>query len=400
MSRRTQDSLLFLVTLAVPIAAQYRGEGPGVLGGLVASSVQANLPFPAIHGIDLTPHASLGSGRAYVALELPVPLGVASGVYDFTSDTFVANQDVATLAAAGARSLSISPDLLVAVSETATGPMLASRSSPTVPFGPAVRIQGVAGGNPDITRFDGAYWLVHAGTLGTAPALMLSLLDMATATTSPRFPVATVASLQGSWPSVNALSTPRVIGDGEGGGTLEDLAVFFRASTASGRHAVFFAARVSPVHPVFATTPAFSTFEQTPFQLGPMGVFGGRAFFGGWSGTLFEADVLATTSVRVPRSGGVAHLTTIAPPRPAGAFLVYAFGALRAQGLPLPLLCGAPLSIDPLVTLVVGAAPHGTTRLDLAIGSAGTLALPGQVVELDVRSGQLCSGNTFWLATY
>ncbi len=373
--------------------AAYTGEGPGVIRPLRVSPIQAKIRISRILGIDLTRHAALGAQRAYLALEVATGSGpsVATGVYDFASDTYAATADAAAFNAATVRasSLSISPDLLVAVADGSGGLYVGTRASIGQPFANLRRVAGgpTYGVNPEITQFDGGYWLIS--TDRTTGWLWLHRLNPQAASAVRVRPVLRPSDLVSSR-RVTGLTTARVLGDEGGSHSVEHLSLIVRGQW-SGGAGVFFASRLD------GRRPAHALFLPLPFQLGPGAAYGGRLFFGTWSGALLETDVIATNSATVPLAGGRAVVQTSTPPGAGTSTIGFVFGGLRSSGQSIPGLCGAPLSVYTTVVFSIPGNATGITPLVLQLPPHVPGSLPGQAIEVVPSSGRVCLGNTFWL---
>lgn len=90
-------------------------------------------------------------------------------------------------------------------------------------------------------------------------------------------------------------------------------------------------------------------------------------------------------------------LQTWTPPGSAASLVYYMFGPLRPTGLPLPGLCGSPLSVDAVVVLRVPGRVSGAAQLVLQLPPVPMQSAPGQAVELVPSSGRVCLGNTLWV---
>ena len=138
-----------LSLIAGSLAAQYAGEGPGVVNALAAfpSLGATALACAQVQQVGLVPHASLGAGVYYcVATIIPTGGGsskLQSGTFNAQTGVYTKNTDVDTTTIAGDFAGNVSDDLLTLVTDSSTGPKYQTRLTPSGAWGVRAAITGV-----------------------------------------------------------------------------------------------------------------------------------------------------------------------------------------------------------------------------------------------------------------
>ena len=408
-----RHSLLpLLLALSLPLAAQYRGEGPG----LVTTPAPEPLFGPtalgngvtAVKQLQLTPHASLGAGVYYLACTVVRSGGaggddVMTGIYNTNNNTFTKNNDVDHLNTSGSEfQCSVSDDLLAVTLDTPTShpvgagrAIFATRTSTTMPFGAAQRVNLIptAYVDPQFTRVNGRLmfmWAQIGFSCSNNTAIAIGEFDLQTGNVNNQ---RVLVSNPG--PRSTGSHSPSGMFDANG----EMRAVIFSCCVTGRQSNAFFCSSIDDV------APAFELEDGTSWTNNP-DANGGSLLYAEsppYTNPL-SIQVVAMNSAIIPSTGGNLNITLFAPTRrppvtPQIGFVLV--GVLGTGPISVPGISGSPLSLNPATMFAVQIGVfdpvNGTTAASLPMPPLPpNITANAQAAMLDAMAGRLVLGNTAW----
>jgi hypothetical protein len=392
-------SVLTAGLFSTGLAAQYLGEGPGVvippkdnpkLGA-------TGLGVAEVLQILLTSHPSLAPNTYYLSATVTKTgagdFDIITGTYNAATGVFTKNTDVDGLMTANDEFAgAISGDLKIVAfdSSGSTPPRYATRAGTT----------GAFGGGGSITGTPSGYIDCNFGQIGGTPVLLfVSGLDLNCGDFNPTTGAVTNIRKIVTNPIGAGSHSPSPINDATG----ETRSFIFSAQVPGRQSNSFFASALDD------STPKFQ-FHDTPTWLANPDANGGTVTYAEYaSGTLYkdpvETGLVALNSSSIPSSGGTINLTIFAPSRPVGSppYLGAVWlGVLGSQGLSFPGIGGSKISLDltgPIIALPgmpilsqPGAASYNFTLS----GPLPKITFNGMPILLDAQAGALFVGNTAW----
>lgn len=390
---RKSLSVLSFAVLSATVAAQYNGEGPGMV--IAPAFYPALGPSSLANGVSGTAQVllrSLGGTNNYCCLSV-YKTGVSgaklmTGTWDRATGVFTKNNDIdANNAATGDMfQLSVSNNLLVAVYDTPSGCAYAKRLAPVGAFGTGAPVSGVPSGyiDPQLATIGGKLKLSY----NNGQDIYIGDFDVNTGAVTGTTKL--ISNLVGN--SGSHSSTP--IEDATG----EARAYIFSFWVGGGDSDSAFTAGVDD------TDEKWKTYDTTSWLNNPAA--NGGTFIYAEAVSAYadpkKFDMIATASASVPSAGGKVNLCSFAPLQSATA-VPYAsamvFGNLATAGLPIAGVGGSALGID-LTGLIIVSMPNFTQTTGLSSLSFVTGLLPVgarvyiQPILVDLVGGKAYLGNT------
>jgi hypothetical protein len=397
--RRPIFPVLTLGLFTSGLAAQYVGEGPGIV--VPAQDVPklgaSGLGVADVAQILLTPHSSLPLNTYYLTATVTktgaTDHDIITGTYDVVTEVFTKTTDVDALMTTGNEFAgTVSNDLKVIAfdSGSASQPRYATRAGTTGAFLNPGSITGVPAGYIDC----------NFGQIGGQLVLFfVSGLDLHAGDFNPTTGQVTNTRKVVTNPIGAGSHSPSPINDAVG----ETRSLIFAAQVPGRQSNAFFTSSLDD------TTPKFQ-FHDTPTWLANPDANGGTLVYAEYaSGTLYKdpvrIGVVALNSHTIPTSGGTVNLTIFAPTKPSGAPTYVGavwLGVLGSQGLSFPGIGGSKFSLDPALPLI--ALPPLAILAERGVGAYNfplTGPLPkirfsGMPILLDTTVSQVFLGNTAW----
>lgn len=342
-----------LATFLLPtllLAQIYEGEGPGRMAPprTNARLGASGLGVAQVAQLLLTP---IAGSRHYLTATVKrigaADFDVLAGEFDEATQTFVPNADVTHFnGSADEFALSVSSDRLVAVYDSPTGVMWASRTTTAQRFGPPAPVRNVPGSyvDPQLCTLGGRLHLMFLwGTdLWVGRFVQGVVYDSWLLVAKP--------------PSCTALHSPSPMTAADG----EMKALIFSGNVPGRAANAFFQSNLDATD---GTSP-HQILDTTTWLANP-DANGGRIRYAEATSTYadpVELELVAMAAAEVPARGGIGalDLVVLAPPR-SGAqptmLGTVALGVLGAGPLPLPFLGGSALSLDPSSLVMLPPAP-------------------------------------------
>lgn len=368
-----------LSTFVLPtllIAQAYQGEGPGHMAAARTnpSLGATSLGVAEVAQLLLTP---IAGSRHYLTATVrrigATNWDLLAGEFDEATQVFVPSNDVVHFNSSGDEfALTVSTDRLVAVFDTPTSAMWASRASVALPFGAPAPVQNVPTGyiDPQLCKYDGELHLMFLW----GRALWIG-----------RFENGVVFFI---WPLVIAPSvqlhspSPMTAADGE----MKAL-IFSRVGSGS---SAWFQSNLD----VIDDTAPHQILDRGSW-LGNPDANGGRVRYAEAGVTYtdpVELELVAVAAAEAPTRGGVGALDLVlfAPTRTSTEPTLLgtvALGVLGTGPLPLPFLGGSALSLDPTSLVMLAPAPvdrdSGTLRYRIDLPPLPELTLHAVPLVLD-----------------
>jgi hypothetical protein len=385
--------------ISTGLAAQYIGEGPGVvipakdnpkLGatGLGVASVMQLL---------LVPHATLPPDTYYLSATViktgATDYDLITGTYNAATGVFTKNTDVDGLMTTGNEfACGISGDLKIVAfdSGSASPPRYATRTGTT----------GAFGGGGSVTGTPSGYIDCNFGQINGTPVLLyINGLDLYAGDFNPATGAVTNQRKTVTNPIGAGSHSPSPVNDATG----ETRSFIFSAQVPGRRSNAYFQSSLDD------STPTFQFHDTTTWLANPDANGGTMTYADHQSGTNYkdpvEVAVVALNSSSIPSSGGTINLTIFAPSRPVGSppYLGAVWlGVLGSQGLSFPGIGGSKISLNlagPIIALPgmpilsqPGAASYNFTLS----GPLPKIRFNGMPILLDAQAGALFVGNTAW----